>query len=704
MVASTESRLDLGYVRWGLVVQRLKKVPSAETPAKGFGPEHCWRRYGPVHEQADVLRARLHAEEPAIWTADGQKTNVRLRRAFHDTLGVDQAIFVFCDDLLERVYELPWLESWRDELEGIFSSLGIQTKQVIRCLLARLPPGKVIPAHHDTGLWSTRSHRVHVPLVTSDQHGDEDKQVVFKAGHNDDALERVAFETGVAIELNNRAKHNVINNWDQYRVHLIFDYVELDLADELPRLKLQPGQTVVQTRRAIFLDEAAVRAVDYLLAEEKESSSGSSSSNSITSSPDGEGELSAEERVRRSKKLARLWIDAHAGDKAGGGSGGGGGFKYLQAFSRRFADGECTAVDFIIFLEERLGKAGVLEAFGPELDLPLLVNDLERRAALHAAMEARRQVPCLFAVLGAMKCGTTSLYEYIVQHPSIVRAKQKEPHALDWRWDALQKWTPKGEVATQAAQLLDARLATADPKTPSVDRELAERYMNIFEMAPLLERVQAGEFVVSGEATPSYLLGGIAVAKRLRSVAPDARLVVILRDPVERAFSHFQMTRDMTGTPDQLRRRGVVADKTFEELIAEDLARLESTGTLDADLDDVDGDRFEEEYLCTAPMTHGGHSYVGRGFYALQIERWLQVFPREQFLFLRLDRLAANTQAEMARVFRFLGLPPARIADTKPKNTRAYSPIDAETRARLEAIYAPHNDRLVRLLGKEFAF
>lgn len=638
-----------------------------------------------MKEEAEALRARMLAEEPEIWTVEGQQSNVRLRRAFHDTLGVDQAIFIFCDDLLERVYELPWLESWRNEVEPIFKALGIQMNQVVRCLLARLPPGKTIPAHHDTGLWSTRTHRVHVPLVTSSQDGDEDKEVIFKVGQTEKSLVRIPFVEDIAVELNNRAKHFVTNNWDQYRVHMIFDYVEPEVAAVLPRLVLHPGQTVVQTRRAIFMDDAAVQALHHLLAEEQ-----------LTD--DSSNALDNEERVRRSKLLARLWKKNNSSADS---------LHDLQFLSRRFADGECTAVEYLIFLEKGLGKAGVIEAFGPEVDVPMLVTDTERRSALRAAMDARRQVPGIFTLIGSMKCGTTSLYEYIAQHPDVIRARQKEPHALDWRWEALQSWTPNEETAKLAEKIMDHRLASLNPngaEEAALDRPLAEKYMNIFNMSEVLERVDAGDFVVTGEATPSYMLGGVELAQRLRRAVPDARLIVILRDPVERAYSHFQMTQDMNGTPDQIRRRGVVADKTFEDLIEEDLARLERTGTLNGDLESVDLEDFEKDYLAQAPMTHGGHSYIGRGFYALQIECWLKVFPREQFLFLRLDSLAANTQAEMNRVFRFLGLPPATIADTKAKNARKYEPMSAETRERLEKIYAPHNARLVKLLGKEFLF
>ena len=105
--------------------------------------------------------------------------------------------------------------------------------QVVRCLLASMPPGVAIPPHHDTGYWVSYTHRIHLAVVTSPQH------IAFRVGPTVERMERYDMAEGCLVELNNQAKHTVDNCWDRHRVHLIFDYVE-DMAIE--RLLLQVGR------------------------------------------------------------------------------------------------------------------------------------------------------------------------------------------------------------------------------------------------------------------------------------------------------------------------------------------------------------------------------------------------------------------------------------------------------------------------------
>ena len=104
--------------------------------------------------------------------------------------------------------------------------------QVVRCLLASMPPGIAIPPHHDTGSWVMNTHRIHVPIITSPDH------VVFRVGPTKERMKRIRFSQGQIIELNNQSKHAVDNCWDQYRVHLIFDYIEPSFPIQRIRLKV----------------------------------------------------------------------------------------------------------------------------------------------------------------------------------------------------------------------------------------------------------------------------------------------------------------------------------------------------------------------------------------------------------------------------------------------------------------------------------
>ena len=293
-----------------------------------------------------------------IWTEQGQAGNLRFHRAFHDKLGVDQVVFTFCDDLLERVYRLPWWRSWEHDLRAIFAQLEIDPQKVIRCLLARLPPGVEIPVHHDTGLWSMRSHRVHVPLDTSGQNGAEGNEVVFACGTVEAEMTRVRFDQDVAVELNNRAKHAVKNNWNRHRVHLILDYVEEDV--DIAITQLYEDDFVEQTRRAIILHPAANPSSPPVLR--------------YPSSGEIDGlALDSHERTTRTKTLLEL-VDANGVLERVG---------FLRK-CKRFATGECTARNYATYLINALGEGDSIKAL--ELLLPL-VTDAERKDALQRAFK-----------------------------------------------------------------------------------------------------------------------------------------------------------------------------------------------------------------------------------------------------------------------------------------------------------------------------
>ena len=177
---------------------KTKILPTEEW----WTPEHSYipwcASYGPV--DIAPLLARIASEDAGVWEDAAQVSNVVIKRAMHDRLGVRKIIFTFCDDLLKTVYRLPWWDTWGDVLRPIFEALGIRPEKVVRCLLARLPPDYTIKVHHDTGRWTTKAHRVHVPILTNAA------AVVFKSGPTEDLMERVPFEPGVAVELNNRCK------------------------------------------------------------------------------------------------------------------------------------------------------------------------------------------------------------------------------------------------------------------------------------------------------------------------------------------------------------------------------------------------------------------------------------------------------------------------------------------------------------------
>jgi hypothetical protein len=239
-----------------------------------------------------------------------------------------------------------------------------------------------------------------------------------------------------------------------------------------------------------------------------------------------------------------------------------------------------------------------------------------------------------FLILGAQKAGTTALYAYLRWHPHVTGPSFKEVSFFDRHYARGERW--------YRAHL------------------------------PLRRR---GAIV--GEASPSYLLHPLA-PERVGRMLPNARLIALLRDPVERAFSHYQ--HEVALGREEL---------SFEDAVDAEDERM----------------RGEVERMLREPsyFSHPwwNYTYVARGLYAEQLERWFAAFPREQLLVLLTDELADDTAGTYRRVLDFLGAAPHGL-DAYPRIfDRDYAEMSAAMRARLAAVYEDPNRRLASLLGRD---
>lgn len=190
--------------------------------------------------------------------------------------------------------------------------------------------------------------------------------------------------------------------------------------------------------------------------------------------------------------------------------------------------------------------------------------------------------------------------------------------------------------------------------------------------------------VISGEATPYYLVHP-AVPRRVATDLPAAKFIVLLRNPIDRAISQHNHERA----------RG------FEPLPLEEALEAEQ-GRLAGE-----GERLERD-----PSYHSfsfmHHSYVTRGLYAEQLTRWFSEIDRSRFLIVQAEALFERPQDALDEAHAFLGLPPHRPADLRPRHVRAYRPGERGTRERLRdrlrATFAPHNERLYELLGVDYGW
>jgi len=178
------------------------------------------------------------------------QNNVLITRPSHDSWGIKKIVLMFCDDFLQKVYEMPWWHDqhskMRDAVQPILDILNVSPVRVVRMLLAALPPGVTIPVHHDTGEWVRLTHRVHIPIINPDPD-----RVLFECGPTETTMDRINCTPGHVFEMNNQGKHNVSNCLSrENRVHLILDYVDTSFTIK-NRIQLYPGETILQTRRSI---------------------------------------------------------------------------------------------------------------------------------------------------------------------------------------------------------------------------------------------------------------------------------------------------------------------------------------------------------------------------------------------------------------------------------------------------------------------
>lgn len=253
-----------------------------------------------------------------------------------------------------------------------------------------------------------------------------------------------------------------------------------------------------------------------------------------------------------------------------------------------------------------------------------------------------------FLILGASKSGTSSLFDYLMQHPRIVEPLFKEVHYFDVHHARGLRWY-RACFPRQAAGPGEPGAGTLRP--------------------------------ITGEASPYYLFHPAVPERVAQDLGPGrVKLVALLRNPVDRAYSQWNHET----------RKGNETLGFAEAIEAED-ARLAG----------------EEERLLADPTYHGENhrwfSYRSRGLYADQLERWFARFPRTDLLVLPSERFFEDTGAVLAEVFEHLGVPPVEVPHERNKNPGGYAPDrDREARDALAAWFEPHNARLFELLGERF--
>jgi hypothetical protein len=263
-------------------------------------------------------------------------------------------------------------------------------------------------------------------------------------------------------------------------------------------------------------------------------------------------------------------------------------------------------------------------------------------------------------IIGERKCGTSSLYRYLVSHPRVLPCKVKETHFFS---NAPQY------VREHFEEYLRFFPDDADSEATGEWIELDES--DRIEHSQLRVPIEPDVEYITGEASANVL--ATVDARLLYEHLPDLKLIVLVRDPVERAFSHFAMHQ----------RYKAEGRKWFWLLRS-----MRPT--------------FAAEWVVSRLGLDG--PYLGPGRYLENIERWLQVYPRPQLMVIRTEDLddAHTAESVMEQLCEFLELPEHDFGDVLSErfNVSRHKARDEAAAAALRRYYAPHNRALEDFLGR----
>ena len=241
-----------------------------------------------------------------------------------------------------------------------------------------------------------------------------------------------------------------------------------------------------------------------------------------------------------------------------------------------------------------------------------------------------------FILCGVMRSGTTSFFNYLSQHPQIIPPIYKEIFFFDKFFQKSMRW-----------------------------------YKAHF---PLKWRAENRDFI-SGEATPYYIFHPLAM-KRIQSIYPDIKLFILLRDPVDRAFSHYNLSI-----------KNGHENREFIESIENEIQVIER----------------ENQKILETPgyysYVHQRHSYLSRGLYYDQLVNVYDLFDKNQVKVLIAEEMYEDPESVFFDALNFLELPLIELEEYQVYNKTTYTGRDIEIENKLIDFYSESNTKLEKLLG-----
>jgi len=241
-----------------------------------------------------------------------------------------------------------------------------------------------------------------------------------------------------------------------------------------------------------------------------------------------------------------------------------------------------------------------------------------------------------FIIIGTVRSGSTSLYYNICEHPSVLEAAYDEIGYFDSNYHLGENW-----------------------------------YRSMFPTQKIMNKIREDTgYSITGEDTPFYFWKK-EVAERISLDIPKTKIIVILRNPVDRAYSNYNLA--VRENNEKL---------TFEEAIQEEMEFLSKNSFLET------VNRFR--------------SYLTKGVYVNQIIPWLEIFPRDQFHFLSIEQMKSEPVDTLNQIFKFLSIPNYNIPTPQRRKVTNYKKMNDRTREQLIEYYKPHNEKFFETIKQKF--
>ena len=246
-----------------------------------------------------------------------------------------------------------------------------------------------------------------------------------------------------------------------------------------------------------------------------------------------------------------------------------------------------------------------------------------------------------FFVIGPGRTGTTSLFHYLDQHPSLSKSAYDELGFFDVNFHLGFHW-----------------------------------YRSLFPSILTKFRIKLKtNFFMTYDVTPSYVRRPW-IARRIKKLFPNSKLIIILRNPIDKTYSHYYLSTTSGET------------RNFEEVIKKDMDDISKWNINSKD----------DNYFATKVE----NSKLARGFYVEQLLPWFELFPKNQILIISSEELASNTKNVMSEIFKFLNLPDYKIPNIEKVNVSKYSKMNPDTRKILINFFKPYNEQLFKFLDRKF--